>query len=362
MISVLRANLPSTNVFRSVSIVLPSGAAGDTGQCAFRAKRRRILGLIAIAAPGWSFTRSVIANTAAYPTRALRFVVPNGAGGSSDLLVRLVSARLGDALGQPVIVDLRPGAAGKVAMDHVARSPPDGYTLFLANNGTAAILPAVDGAGAPDQASFAPVSRLTSLPIVIAATPSLGVATLPGLIERAKSAPGLLPYASGGIGSTSHLSAALLSRRAGVKFIQVPYSATAFAVKDVLAGEVPLIFTHLGTVAPYLRVGQLRALAVTGKRRAAAFPDIPTVAEAGFPGFDVTTWHGVLVPMGTSDEIVGRLHGELARIITNEEVRERLENMGMEVVGNTPAQFAADIRADREHWAMVIRDAGLPTQ
>lgn len=273
-----------------------------------------------------------------------------------------MGARLGDALGQPVIIDLRPGAAGKVALDHVAKSPPDGYTLFLANNGTTAILPTVDGTGAPGQASFAPVSRLTSLPIVIAATPSLGVTTLPELIERAKRVPGLLPYASGGIGSTSHLAAALLSHRADVKFIQVPYSGTAFAVKDVLSGEVPVIFTHLGTVAPYLRGGQLRALAVTGRRRAAAFPDIPTVAEAGFPDFDVTTWHGVLVPAGTSGEIVQRLHGELVRIVTNAEVRERLENMGMESVGNTPAQFAADIRADREHWATVIQDAGLPTQ
>jgi len=345
-----------------VSIVPPIAAAVDRGQFTVRASRRRILGLIAIAAPGWCFRRLAVANTAAYPTRPLRVVVPNAAGGSSDLLVRLVGARLGDALGQPVIIDLRPGAAGKVALDHVAKSPPDGYTLFLANNGTTAILPTVDGTGAPGQASFAPVSRLTSLPIVIAATPSLGVTTLPELIERAKRVPGLLPYASGGIGSTSHLAAALLSHRADVKFIQVPYSGTAFAVKDVLSGEVPVIFTHLGTVAPYLRGGQLRALAVTGRRRAAAFPDIPTVAEAGFPDFDVTTWHGVLVPAGTSGEIVQRLHGELVRIVTNAEVRERLENMGMESVGNTPAQFAADIRADREHWATVIQDAGLPTQ
>jgi len=327
-----------------------------------RASRRRILRLIAIAAPSLCIGRLAFANGVAYPTRPLRFVVPNAAGGSSDLVVRLVGARLGDALGQPVIVDLRPGASGRIAMDNVAKSPPDGYTLFLANNGSVAILPTVDGTGESSQPAFAPVSRLTSLSIVIAATPALGVTTLPELIERAKSMPDLLPYASGGIGSTSHLSAALLSRRAGVKLLQIPYSGTAIAVKDVLSGEVPLIFTHLGTVASYLRGGQLRALAVTGRRRAAAFPEIPTVAEAGFPNFDVTTWHGVLVPAATSSEIVQRLHGELVRIVTDGEVRERLEDMGMEVVGNTPAQFAADIRADREHWSTVIQDAGLPTR
>jgi tripartite-type tricarboxylate transporter receptor subunit TctC len=327
-----------------------------------QASRRRILGLIALATPGWCFRGSAFAHAVAYPARPLHFVVPNAAGGSSDLVVRLVGARLGDALGQPVIVDLRPGASGKIAMDHVAKSPPDGYTLLLASNGSVAILPIVDGTGESGHPAFAPVSRLTSLPIVIAATPSLGVTTLPELIERAKSMPGMLPYASGGIGSTSHLSAALLSRRAGVKFIQIPYSGTAIAVKDVLSGEVPLIFTHLGTVASYLRGGQLRALAVTGRRRAAAFPDIPTVAETGFPNFDVTTWHGVLVPAGTPNEIIQRLHGELVRIVTNGEFRERLEDMGMEVVGNTPAQFAADIKSDREHWATVIQDAGLPTQ
>jgi tripartite-type tricarboxylate transporter receptor subunit TctC len=328
----------------------------------FNVSRRRILRLIAIATPSLCLRRFAFANGVAYPTRPLRFVVPNAAGGSSDIVVRLISARLGDALGQPVVVDLRPGASGKIAMDHVAKSPADGYTLFLANNGSVAILPSVDGTGEAGQPAFAPVSRLTSLSIVIAATPALGITTLPELIERAKGMPGLLPYASGGIGSTSHLAAALLSRRAGVRFIQIPYSGTAIAVKDVLSGEVPLIFTHLGTVASYLRGGQLRALAVTGRRRAAAFPDIPTVAEGGFPNFDVTTWHGVLVPAGTSNEIVQRLHGELVRIVRNGEVRERLEDLGMEVVGNTPAQFAADIRADREHWSTIIQDSGLPTR
>lgn len=345
-----------------MSIVPPIDPAAARKQGAVGVSRRRILGLIATVVPGWCFTRLGMANAAAYPARPLRFVVPNAAGGSSDLLVRLVSAQLGDALGQPVIVDLRPGAAGKVAMDYVAKALPDGYTLFLANNGTTAVLPAVEGIGEPGRSSFSPVSKLTSLSIVIAGTPSLGVTTLPELIERARRDPGRYAYASGGIGSTSHLAAALLSRRAGVKFVHVPYSGTAFAVKDVLAGEVPLIFTHLGTVAPLLRGGQLRALALTGGRRASAFPDIPTVAESGFPGFEVTTWHGVLVPAGTSPEIVQRLHVELVRIVTNVDVRERLENLGIEVVGNTPAQFADDIRADRERWVTVIHDTGIPTQ
>jgi tripartite-type tricarboxylate transporter receptor subunit TctC len=332
------------------------------GERAVRMPRRRMLGIIAAAIPGCLSIRLAVADAGAYPTRPLRFVVPNAAGGSSDLLVRIVSERLGDALGQPVVIDLRPGAAGRIAMDYVGKSPPDGYTLFLANNGTSAVLPSVDGIGEAGAALFAPVCRLTSLSIVIAAAPSLGVTTLAELIARARRDPGRLAYASGGIGSTSHLAAALLSRRAGIQLVQVPYSGTALGVKDVLAGEVQLIFTHLGTVATFVRGGQLRALALTGARRATAYPEIPTVAESGFPGFDVTTWHGVLVSAGTPREIVERLHGELVRIVTNAEVRGRLEGLGMEVVANTPAQFAADIRTDRERWATVVQDAGLPTQ
>jgi tripartite-type tricarboxylate transporter receptor subunit TctC len=206
------------------------------------------------------------------------------------------------------------------------------------------------------------VIKFASLAIVIAATPRLEVKSLSDTIERARRKPDSLAYASSGIGSTSHMAAALLSKRAGIKLLQIPYAGTASAVKDVLAGEVPLIFTHLATVATLIRAGQLRPLAVTGLHRAAAFPDIPTVAESGFAGFNVVTWHGVLASPGTPREIVLRLNAELARIVAMEDVRAQLANMGMEPLSGSPEEFAADIKADRQHWATVIRDAGLPSR
>jgi tripartite-type tricarboxylate transporter receptor subunit TctC len=324
-------------------------------------RRRFILGL-AILLAGASSAPVVAQHAGDYPARPIRFIIPNTVGGTSDILARLIGARLSDALGQPVIVESRPGAAGRIALEHMAKAPPDGYTILLGNNGTNAIVPGAHPGEGFEDAALVPVIKLTSLEIVIAATPRLEVKSLSDAIERARRKPDSLAYASSGIGSTSHMAAALLSQRAGIKLLQIPYAGTASAVKDVLAGEVPLIFTHLATVATLIRAGQLRALAVTGLHRTAAFPEIPTVAESGFPGFDVATWHGVLVPPGTQREIVMRLHGELARILAMDDMRAQLAGMGMEPLGGTPEEFAADIKADRQHWATVIRDAGLPSR
>ena len=295
-----------------------------------------------------------------YPVRPIHFVIPNTVGGTSDILARLIGSRLSDAIGQPVIVESRPGAAGRIALDYMGKAAPDGYTILLGNNGTNAIVPGAQSVDAADDPALVPVIKLASLAIVIAATPRVEAKSLSDVIERARRKPDSLAYASSGIGSTSHMAAALLSQRAGIKMLQIPYAGTASAVKDVLAGEVPLLFTHLATVATLIRAGQLRALAVTGLHRTAAFPDIPTVAESGFPGFDVVTWHGVLAPPGTPRDIVMRLHGELARIVAMADMRAQLANMGMEPLSGSPEEFAADIRADRQHWATVVRDAGLP--
>ena len=321
--------------------------------------RRRFIRDLAILLANASAVPALAQSTGDYPVRPIHFIIPNTVGGTSDILARLIGARLSDGMGQPVIVESRPGAAGRIALDHMAKAAPDGYTILLGNNGTNAIVP---GAQAADDSLLVPVIKFASLAIVIAATPRLEVKSLTDTIERARRKPDSLAYASSGIGSTSHMAAALLSQRAGIKLLQIPYAGTASAVKDVLAGEVPLIFTHLATVATLIRAGQLRALAVTGLHRTAAFPDIPTVAESGFPGFDVVTWHGVLAPPGTPREIVLRLHAELARIVAMEDMRAQLANMGMEPLSGTPEEFAADIKADRQHWATVIRDAGLPSR
>lgn len=283
-------------------------------------------------------------------------VLPSPIGGTSDLLARLIAVWLGEALGQPVVIEAKPGAAGRIAVDYVAGATPDGYTLLVANNGANVILPAGSDARAIDQGKrFAPITMLTRLPIVIAVSPALGVDTLPGLIARARSQPGRLYYASGGIGSTSHTAAVLLFQRAGVRLVHVPYAGTSAAVKDVLSGEVPVISTHLGTVAPLIRAGRLRALAVTGDHRMAEFPEVQTVAEAGYPGFNVTTWHGLVAPAGTPAAIITRLHNEMIRALARPEVRGQLAALGMEPFGNSPEEFASTLATDVQIWAEVLR-------
>jgi tripartite-type tricarboxylate transporter receptor subunit TctC len=323
-----------------------------------RCSRVRFVAWLAIALavvhPG-----ATTAQNADYPSRTIHLIIPNTIGGTSDILGRLIGARLTDALGQPVVIESKPGAAGRIALEYMAKSAPDGYTMLLGNNGTNAIVQSAQGHDVADEAPLVPVIKLASLSIVVAASPTLGVSSLGEAIKRARTAPERLAYASSGIGSTSHMAAALLSQRAGIKLLQIPYAGTASAVKDVLAGRIPLLFTHLATVATLIRDGRLRALAVTGPHRAAAFPDVPTVAESGFPDFDVVTWHGVLAPPATPREIVMRLNRALTRILAMDDLRAQLSNLGMEPIGSTPEEFAADIKADREHWATVIRDAGL---
>jgi tripartite-type tricarboxylate transporter receptor subunit TctC len=323
--------------------------------------RRRLL-TAALAAPLAVAAGRVAsqARGAAFPSRTVRIVVPNAVGGTSDLLARLVAAHLADDLGQAVVVENRPGAAGRIALDHAAKAVPDGHTLLLGNNGTNAITAPGDALADAEVTALTPIIRLTSVAIVIAVVPSLGVATLGELIERARREPGKLSYASSGVGSTSHLAAALFAARAGIEMVQIPYSGTAAAVKDVLSGDVPVLFTQFGTIAANVKAGQLRLLAVTDSRRAATYPEVPTVAESGFPGFRVTTWHGVLAPPATPGDIVARLHRELARIIAAPVVREQLVALGMEPAGSTPEQFAEEIRVERERWLAVARTLAAP--
>ena len=328
-------------------------------------KRRRLLAAITgvFIAPIWFGPIAGAAGEVTYSDGPIRFIGPLPAGGASDFLARLTGARLGDALGQPVVVENRPGAAGRIAMEYAARAAPDGHTIFLATNGTSSIGPNQQtGNGVDLSRSFIPVTKLARLPIVIAVAPALGVRTLRELIDRARRAPGALAYASSGVGSTSHLAAQLLFQRANVALVHVPYSGTAFAVKDTLSGEVPILFSNMGTIAGHVRSGQLRALAVAGAHRVDALPGVPTVAESGFPGFDVSTWLGVLVPAGTPAPIVARLNEELVRIVKSPDVREQLANLGMEPIGNSPADFAAELEADGERWAKVIRESRIPAE
>jgi tripartite-type tricarboxylate transporter receptor subunit TctC len=295
---------------------------------------------------------------APWPSRPIRIVVPFATGTFVDVLSRLIGAKLADALGQPVIVDNRPGASGNIASELVANSPPDGYTLL--NGGVfITMLPAIGAPHAVDPAAFTPITRLTNAPMVIVVHPSFRVRTLTELIARARREPGRVTYATSGIGTTPHLAAVMLQQRAGVEMLHVPYSNTNAALKDVVAGEVPVMFTFVGTVDALLRGGQLLPLAVTSERRDPGWPAIPTVAEEGFPGFEAATWSGLLAPAGTPREIIDRLYRECVRIIAQPDIREKIIAMGNEPVGNTPEQFALEIKNDAPRWKEVADKAHI---
>ena len=308
----------------------------------------------ALAAP-WLASPARGASGGTYPDHPIVLVLAAPIGGASDLLGRLVEPWLEQALGQPIVVQAKPGAAGRIAVDYVAAAAPDGYTLLIANNGANAILRAGSDPQIDKGRQFEPITMLARQPILIAASPSRGINSLQALIHRARGEPGRLEYASGGIGSTSHTAAVRLFQRAGVRLVHIPYVGTPAAIKDVLSGTVPILFTNPGTAAALVRAGRLRALAVTGSRRMTEFPDIPTVAELGYPGFDITTWHGVAAPLGTPHEIIARLYDALAHAIARPEARAQLVALGMEPVGSSPEEFAKAIEEDVRNWSEVLR-------
>jgi tripartite-type tricarboxylate transporter receptor subunit TctC len=318
-------------------------------------------GLFAAAAIASLFVQMPVvqaAESTPWPTRPIHLVVPFAAGTFVDVISRVVGSKLEEAVGQPVVIDNRPGASGNIASELVAKASPDGYTLL--NGGVfVTMLPALYGPRAVDPAAFVPITRMTNAPMVIVVHPSLGVKTLADLAALARTKPGRIAYATSGIGTTPHLAAALWSQRAGVELLHVPYANTNAALKDVLSGEVPVLFTFLGTVEGFLRSDQLKALAVTSAKRDPGWATIPTVAEQGYPGFDVATWSGLLAPAGTPPEVVDRIYREVAKILQQSEVREKILAMGNEPIGNTPDQFAAEIRADVPRWKEVAAKAGI---
>lgn len=299
------------------------------------------------------------AEPAAYPTRTIRLVVAFSAGGMSDTLARMMGERLEAAWGFPVVVENRTGASGNIASDLVARAAPDGHTLLVAGNGIT-ILPSTLGARAVDPVrAFAPVIKLATQPILIAVNPALQVASIAELVTLARAQPDRLAYATAGVGTTDHLAAALLWSQARVHALHIPYSNNAAEIKDLLSGEVKVAFITVGAVRQHLIAGQLKALAVTTSQRVAALPDVPTVAESGFPGYDVTSWYGVLAPAGTPTEIVDRLHVEIARMLQVPAVRDRIIALGAVPVVGSPEQFGGEIKALVDGWAPVVKAAGM---
>ena len=297
-----------------------------------------------------------------YPARPVRVIVPFAPGGPNEIIARLVAQKLADALGQPFLVEDRPGAGGNIGTDFVAKSAPDGYTLLSAGPGSLIINPLLGAVPYDTARDFAPIAVMANAPNVLVVHPSVHARSVRELIELARSRPDDLNYASGGVGSTPHLAAALFASMAGIRISHVPYKGTGPAVADLLGGQVQIAVLGIPTVLPHVRTGKLRALAVTGKRRSGELPEVPTVEEAGVAGYEMSPWYGLLAPAATPRAIVARLGAEVTRIVRGAELKEKLAAQGAEPAGGTPDEFAVFLRAEAARWGQVIRDNDIHTE
>jgi tripartite-type tricarboxylate transporter receptor subunit TctC len=298
-----------------------------------------------------------------YPSRPVRFIVPFTAGGGGDIIIREIAQRLTARVGQSVIVDNRAGAGGSVGTELAARSPPDGYTLLMANVAPMAINVSVYKKLPYDPAKdFSPITLLASFPNVLVVHPSVPAGSLAQLVALARARPGQLTYASAGAGSTTHLAAEFFRGQAKIDLIHVPYKGGGSALIDLLAGQVTMYFGSMPAALPHIRSLRLRALGVTSLARSAAAPDIPTVAESGFPGFEAVTWIGAVAPAGVPRNIVTRLNTELADIMRAPEVRDKLLAQGAEPMTDAPEHFGAYIKSEIGKWASVVKLAGITAQ
>lgn len=309
--------------------------------------------------PGMSIAQTV----ARYPAKPIRFVSPFAAGGSTDGLARLIGQRLTVAWEQPVVVENRPGAGGTLGSDIVAKSAPDGHTLLLTSVSAHAIGPAMRRKMPYDPVKdFATISQVASGHNVLVAHPSLPARSVKELLALARARPGQLTYGSGGAGTTTHIAGELFQSLGNVSLVHVPYKGGGPLAIALLSGEISVSFSSIATALPQVRSGRLRGLAVTGVTRARAAAELPTVAEAGIPGYEMNSWYGVLVPAATPRDIILRLSAEIVRIIKQPETRDRLAHEGQEAAGTTSDGFAAYLRAEVEKWARVVKAARLPVE
>jgi len=295
-----------------------------------------------------------------YPRRPVRLIVPFPPGGGNDIVARAVAQELGKSLGQQFVVDNRAGAGGAIGAELAARSPADGYTLFLGGVGSHVVNPSLNAKLSYDPIrDFAPVTLIASAPSVLVVNPSLQASSVAEFTALAKANPGKLNYASNGNGSSAQLAAVLYESMAGVRMVHVPYKGVAPALVDLMSGEVQLMFGTLVAILPHIKAGRLRALALTGRNRSALLPEVPTLAESGLPGYEAGSWYGILAPAATSGAIVARLNAEINAAIRQPEVRERLAAEGAEVIGGTPEEFAVHIGSELARMKKLVREGGL---
>lgn len=305
----------------------------------------------AVLAPG--------AQAQSYPDKPVRLVCPFPPGGAVDIASRAVAHELTQILGQAVTVDNRPGAGGNIGADIAAKSAPDGYTLLMTTSGIMAINPTLYSKLPFDTIKdFAPVSMVVLLDNVLVVNPALPVKSVKELIALAKARPGKLTYASSGNGTSIHLSAELFKSMTGVDMLHIPYKGSAPAITDLLGGQVDMMFDNIPSSLPQIRAGKLRALAVTGTKRSPLLPDVPTIAEAGVPGYDSYVWFGIVAPAGTPPAIIARLNAALVKAAAMPSFRNRLTEQGYDVLSSTPAQMAANIRSEIAKWGKIVKSSG----
>jgi tripartite-type tricarboxylate transporter receptor subunit TctC len=320
--------------------------------------RRGFMGLLTIAAFGLDGR----AHAQRWPEKPVRVIVPFSAGGLTDGIARLVSQRLAENLGQAFVIENMTGGAGTIAARTVARAPADGYTIFLASLTQIGVLPAIEDVAYDPVKDFAPVSNVASTPFVLMVHPSFQARTLSEFVDHVRAHPGKLAYGSAGAGSVSHLAMALLLKRAGLDMIHVPYRGGSQVVPDLVAGHVTSYFGNRTDAVPQARAGTVRLLAVADDRRSDQFPDVPTVIESGYPGFRAITWNGLMVPAATPKPIIDQLAREVQRIVKEPAFLEKAANFGLDLIGDTPQEFAATIAADVPLWAEAVAVAGARRQ
>ncbi len=314
-------------------------------------------------AAGLLLAGCIAARAQSYPDHVIRLVAPFPAGGLADVLARAVGDEMARSLGQPVIVENRAGAGGNVGAEYVAKAAPDGYTLMMASAG---ILTANQFLYAQmpfdPAAAFAPVAVVADMPMMVVVNPKVPAQSLADLVALARAAPGKLNFGAPGTGTTGHLGLAMLMHVAGVKITHVPYRGAAPAIQDLLAGQIDGVVDNPPTVISHIQDGRLRPLAVAATKRMALLPGLPTAAEAGLPGYEASSWFGIVAPAGTPAPVVARLHQDVVRALATPAMQARFAKLGARLVGNTPEEFAAQIRAERASWGEIIRAAGIAAQ
>ena len=315
-------------------------------------KTSKILIVAALLLAGAAFAQN-------YPNKTIRFIVPWPPGGGADVLSRIVSPKLAETLGQQIIIDNRGGAAGNIGAEIAAKSPPDGYTIAFAYAGTHGINPSIYSKMPFKESDFAPIIWMAEVPQVLVVHPSLPVQNVKDVVALAKAKPDQLTYGSSGSGAMNHMTGALFAMMTNTKLVHVPYKGGGPAAIALLSGEISMIFGEPATVVQQIKAGRVRAIAVTSPKRALALPDLPTIAESGVAGYEVTSWNGILAPAATPADIVRRLNAELNKIITAPDMRQRMIDNGFEPVGGTPEKFGDKIRAEIAKWAPVVKAAGV---